>query len=159
MKPSVYLETSFISYLTAWPSSDLVVAAHQLSSRQWWRDRRQEFRLYVSQPVMDEIQSGDVQASDERRRIVTDLEMLAANEDALTLTASLIKHKVLPEQAMVDALHIAIATVHRVDFLLTWNMKHIGNARVRKSVTRMVEDLGYRATIICTSDELTEPAP
>ena len=154
MKPRVYLETTIPSYLTAWPSRDLVRAAHQQITRDWWDRRRAEFELYISQVVLRECQAGDATAAAERLKILQDLPLLEQTEEATRLAQALVDRVPLPERAAVDALHVAIAAVHGVDFLLTSNCTHIANATLRDPIESVCRENGYEPPAICTPDEL-----
>jgi len=154
MKPRVYLETTIPSYLTAWPSRDLVRAAHQQITRDWWDRRRAEFELYISQVVLRECQAGDATAAAERLKILQDLPLLEQTEEATRLAQALVDRVPLPERAAVDALHVAIAAVHGVDYLLTWNCTHIANATLRDPIESVCRENGYEPPAICTPDEL-----
>jgi hypothetical protein len=154
MKPRVYLETTIPSYLTAWPSRDLVRAAHQQITRDWWDRRRAEFELYISQVVLRECQAGDATAAAERLKILQDLPLLEQTEQATRLAQALVERVPLPERAAVDALHVAIAAVHGVDYLLTWNCTHIANATLRDPIESVCLENGYEPPAICTPDEL-----
>ncbi len=154
MKPRVYLETTIPSYLTAWPSRDLVRAAHQQITRDWWDRRRAEFELYISQVVLRECQAGDATAAAERLKILQDLPLLEQTEEATRLAQALVDRVPLPERAAVDALHVAIAVVHGLDFLLTWNCTHIANATLRDPIESVCRENGYEPPAICTPDEL-----
>lgn len=154
MKPRVYIETSVISYLTAWPSRDLIIAANQQITQDWWKSRRQEFELYVSQLVIQEAEQGDEEAARERLGALADIPLLELTEEALTLAQRLIDTQALPHKAVEDALHIAAATVNGVDYLLTWNFKHIANATMRGRVEQVCREEGYEPPIICSPQEL-----
>ena len=154
MKPRVYLETTIPGYLTAWPSRDLVRAAHQQITRDWWDRRRAEFELYISQIVLRECQAGDATAVAERLKILQDLPLLEQTEEATRLAQALVDRVPLPERAAVDALHVAIAAVHGVDYLLTWNCTHIANATLRDLIESVCRENGYEPPAICTPDEL-----
>src|SRR4051794_30416552 len=122
MKPRVYLETTIPSYLTAWPSRDLVRAAHQQITREWWERRRSQFELYIAQVVLRECQAGDPTAASERLEALEGLPLLEQTEEATRLAQALLAQVPLPDRAAVDALHIAVAAVHGMDYLLTWNL-------------------------------------
>lgn len=154
MKPSVYLETSVVSYLTAWLSRDMIVAAHQQLTQDWWRRRRNEFDLFVSQIVVREAEKGDPDAAERRLEVLADIPLVELNEDIFSLAAALKEQGPIPPTSGEDALHIATATVHGMDFLLTWNCTHIANARIRVAVEQLCRARGYRAPVICTPEEL-----
>jgi len=151
---SVYLETTFVSYLVALPARDLVVAAHQQITRDWWNRRRSDFRLVMSQVVLDEISAGDESEVRKRLELVRSIEVLGASPDAETLTAAIVEAGVLPEKAVRDAAHIAVATVHGVEYLLTWNCRHLANAQISRRVGRICSERGFVMPTICTPEEL-----
>jgi len=154
MKPKVYIETSFVSYLTARPSRDLIVAAQQQVSREWRTHRRSRFDLYVSQLVIQEASQGERQAARERLELLKGFKSLALREEALELAESFLNNKALPRKAADDALHIALAAVYGIDYLLTWNCKHMANAEIQKKLARIGFEQGYEVPVICTPYEL-----
>jgi hypothetical protein len=153
---AVYLETTFVSYLVALPARDLVSAAHQQITRDWWQRRRSQFRCVISQIVIDEISAGDESEVIKRLDIVKALEVLTASADAESLTAAIVAAGVLPEKAVRDAAHIAVATVHGVQYLLTWNCRHLANAQISRRVARICSEQGFVMPTICTPEELFE---
>lgn len=155
MKPRVYVETTIISYLTASPSRDLVLAAHQQVTRDWW-SARDTFELYVSQFVVDEVSAGETDAAERRIAAVQDLVLLELTGDATTLAVALIGRGGLPTKARIDALHIALAAVHGMDYLLSWNCAHIANARMRGPIEGICREAGFEPPIICTPIELVK---
>jgi len=151
---SVYLETSFISYLVARPSRDLLVAAHQQVSQDWWANRRSEFDCSISQVVIDEASAGDPVEVQKRLAIVGSLAVLEITEEAEALGQAIMAGGMLPTHAVRDAAHVAVATVHFIDYLLTWNCKHLANAQITRRIAMVCEKLGHRMPIICTPEEL-----
>jgi hypothetical protein len=151
---SVYLETTFISYLVARPSRDLLVAAHQQISQEWWADRRGEFECSVSQVVMDEASDGDPAEVQKRLAIISGLPRLEVTEDAESLTQAIISAGILPPHVVRDAAHVAVAAVHAIDYLLTWNCKHLANAQIARRIGVVCGKLGHRMPVICTPEEL-----
>jgi predicted nucleic acid-binding protein len=149
-----YIETSFISYLTARPSRDLVTAARQQITLEWWRKRRQDFELVTSQLVLDEAGQGDADLARQRLALLEGLGLLRVTPEAETLAHAIILEGVLPGRAFADALHIAVATVHDIDYLVTWNCAHIANAEIMPRVGRTCAAFGYSLSFICTPDEL-----
>lgn len=154
MKLAVYMETSVISYLTARLSGNLVIAAHQQLTQTWWDNEREKYALYVSQLVIQEAAVGDVEAAAKRLNVLDNIPLLELTPEALALAKNFMENKLLPEKAKEDALHIAVATVERIDYLLTWNCRHIANAAIRNLIERRCRDLGYEPPIICTPEEL-----
>jgi hypothetical protein len=151
---SVYLETTFISYLVARPSRDVIVAGHQQTTQDWWTNRRHQFECSISQVVIDEASVGDPGEVQKRTAVIGGLPTLEVTADAESLTKAIMAAGILPPHAFPDAAHVAVATVHAVDFLLTWNCKHLANAQVVRRISLVCESLGYRMPVICTPDEL-----
>jgi len=151
---SVYLETTFISYLASHPSRDLLVAAHQQATRDWWLERRENFECYVSQVVLDEVSAGDPKEAKTRVAIIGDFPVLEATEEAESLAEAIVSSGAIPTHAAGDAAHIAIATVNGMDYLLTWNCKHLANAQIVRRVAAVCNGEGYDMPVICTPEEL-----
>lgn len=153
-KPTVYLETSVISYLTARPSRDLIVAAHQQITHEWWEDDRVGFDLYISLFVQQEAAGGDPQAAQKRFQVVSGLALLDVTDEVGELAAIIMAQTGLPTKAGVDALHMAVAAVNNIDYLLTWNCKHIANAALRPQIEAVCRAGGYKPPVLCTPEEL-----
>ena len=156
MKAKVYIETTVISYLTARPSRDVVIAGHQKITRDWWQTDRDKFGLMASQLVVREASAGDPQAAKERLEQLTTLTLLEVTEEAMTLAQELLTTGAVPEKAAEDALHLAIAVTNGVEYLLTWNCKHLANATMRTKIEDVCRSAGYEPVIICTPEELLE---
>jgi hypothetical protein len=156
MKPKVYVETTVVSYLTALPSRDVIVAAHQQITDEWWRTKRQLFELFASQLVLREAQAGNEGMARRRLDALEEVSLLEVTEDALALAEDLIHQGPLPEKAAEDAIHIAVAVVNGLDYLITWNCKHIANAKMRDKIEQVCRAKGYEPVIICTLEELLE---
>lgn len=154
MKSTVYLETSIISYLTAYQSRDVIVLAHQKISEDWWEHNRQNYALFVSDLVEQEASAGNVLLSKRRLKIIKTLKYLATSEKAVELAETLVKRQAVPDNSVADALHIAIATVEEMNFLLTWNFKHIANAQMQSKIEKVCRDEGFEPVTICTPEEL-----
>ena len=154
MKDKLYIETTVISYLAARRSTDVVVAGHQKTTRNRWRLRRHEFDRYGSQFVLDEAAQGDAIAARRRLRLLRDFPLLAATEAVQHLARRLIRPGGIPREADRDALHIAVAAVHGMDYLLTWNQRHIANAQNRNNLSATCAAEGFELPIICTPEEL-----
>src|SRR5712691_1842848 len=151
---SVYLETTFISYLVARPSRDVIVAGHQQTTQEWWANRRSEFECSVSQVVIDEASVGDPAEVQKRLAILGGLPALDVTETAESLAEAIMAAGLLPPHAGRDAAHVAVAAVHGVDYLLTWNCKHLANAQIARRIAVVCKKLGHRMPIICTPEEL-----
>ena len=154
-KPAVYLETSVVSYSTARPGRDLVVAGRQQITREWFALRAKTYELFVSQLVVREAMGGDEVAARERAAFLKGIPQLAITDAAGDLAAKLVESGAVPRKAAEDALHIAIAAVHGVEYLPTWNCKHIANATMRQAIEGECRDAGYAPPVICTPEELT----
>jgi hypothetical protein len=159
MMERVYIETTFVSYLTARPSRDLIVAGHQQITHDWWDTRRGDYELCVSQLVLQEAGDGDPQAAQERLDVLATMTMLEIKEEAVELAEELVQTGALPAKAGNDALHIAVAAIHRVPYLLTWNCRHMANATMRAQIESVCANKGFKAPIICTPEELMEVKP
>lgn len=154
MKPKVYLETSFIGYLTSWPARDVVVLAHQQLTKEWWETRRSSFELFTSEIVAAEAERGDEVAVRTRREVLASTTRLSASPDAEALVPELLRATGLPAKVFVDMAHVALATVHGMQYLLTWNCRHIANATILRAVARACRERGYEPPVICTPEEL-----
>lgn len=156
MNPRVYVETSVISYLTARPSRDVVIAGHQQVTSDWWAHASNRFDLVASELVVQESSAGDERASQDRLRVLESLTLLETSEESVTLARSMLASGIVPSRAVEDALHIAIAATNGVDYLVTWNCRHIANATIRPRIEAACRAAGYEPPIICTPDELIE---
>jgi hypothetical protein len=156
MKPTVYVETTVPSYLTAWPSRDVVRAGEQQVTRDWW-ERRTEFELRVSSLVLLECGAGDADAAALRLAALDGLPVLAQTKEAETLADTLLREVPLPAKAAADALHIAVAAVNGMAYLLTWNCAHIANATLRPRIEAVCRQSGYEPPVICSPKELVSP--
>lgn len=154
MKPRVYIETTVISYAAARPSNDPVLNGHKESTRQWWAHASEPYELFVSQLVLDEIGRGDPDAAKERLQLVDRMPILMVDEESARLAEQLIRVGAVPAAAAPDAIHIAIAAVNGMDYLATWNCKHIANAHLRSRIESCCESEGFACPIICTPEEL-----
>jgi predicted nucleic acid-binding protein len=155
-KAAIYIETSLVSYLVARPSRDIIVAAHQQLTSDWWDNHSHHYDLFISQVVLDEARAGEKQEAAKRLAAIQDLPLLEINEDVIQLAESLVESNAVPKKAAQDALHIAIACVNGMDYLLTWNCKHIANAKMRSKIDKVCREAGYVPTIICTPEELED---
>jgi hypothetical protein len=156
MKPKVYLETTIISYFAARPSRDIITAAHQQITQEWWEGRRSNFEIYISQIVLQEANEGDKDAVRRRLEMLEAIPEIEVNPEAVALAQVLVSEGLIPQKAAADALHIAIATVQGMDYLLTWNLKHLANATIRNALADACRQHGYEPPVICTPEELLE---
>ena len=156
MKPRVYIETSVISYLTARPSNDFRAMSNQNVTLEWWELERPKFELVISEFVIAEASLGHPEAAQRRLAALLGLVELQATQAVKALGRELITRNALPAVAEIDALHVAIAAVNGIEYLLTWNCTHIANAHTRPKIEATCRALGYEPPIICTPQELTE---
>ncbi len=150
----IYIETSVVSYLTARPSNSLIVAAWQKETIDWWETQKDRFDLYISEVVVEEASRGDPSAVSRRLAALEGIEILRLNKSVVDLSKALIQEGGIPKKALDDALHVAITTVHRIDFLLTWNCRHIDNAEMKPKIRKIIEEQGYLCPEIATPIEL-----
>ncbi len=155
MKPKAYMETTIPSYLTSRPSRDLIIAGHQQITREWWEKHRDAFDIYISQFVVDEAKAGDPGAARERLKVIEDLPLLDVTPKVEILAAGILASGLIPERAAADAAHIAIAAVHGMDFVITWNCVHIANAIIARGVASVCRRHGLECPVICTLEELS----
>ena len=154
MNRSVYIESSVISYLVARPSRDLVIAGHQAVTAEWWDNHRLRYDVFVSPLVVEEISAGDASAAEERLRVIMDIPSVTIAEEAESLASALMASNAVPANSARDALHIAIAATQGMDYLVTWNFKHINNASTRTMVVNVVSRSGLVCPVLCSPEEL-----
>ena len=153
---TVYIETSIIGYLTARSSDVVIFLARQQLPQQWWNDQRTNFDLLTSQLVIDEISAGDPTAAKERIALLDNISLLdVQHPDVQILADHLIANHLLPQKAAADARHVAVSTVFGVEYLLTWNCKHIANAETLPRIYRMLRDFGFEPPLVVTPEEFS----
>jgi predicted nucleic acid-binding protein len=154
VQPSVYLETTVLSYLAADKSTNPPTAVRQEITHRWWQQERHRFRLFVSEAVENECRRGDTRQARKRTLLLQEASLLALDSSIMEFADKLMVPGGLPLGAAADALHIAAATIYRIDYLATWNIRHIANAQLRRITERIIEQNGYPRPIICTPEEL-----
>lgn len=154
MQAVIYLESSVISYLTARPNRDVIISGRQAITIDWWENQRQRFELRISVLVEEEISRGDYKAAQLRLEAVADIPSLIISDEAARIAELLLTKGAIPKGSEEDALHIGIAAAQGVDFLLTWNFKHINNAETREAIIQLVESCGYKCPQLCSPEEL-----
>ncbi len=154
MKRSVYLETSIVSYYTARPSRDLVIAAWQEVTHEIWPMLQTDFDRYISALVIQEASRGDKEAAEKRMNALSEIPVLELTDQARELAKSLITSGAIPTTTKEDALHITVASLNGMEFLLTWNFGHINNAFKKSGIIRVIEDHGLVPPEICSPEEL-----
>ena len=154
---SVYVETTIVGYLTARSSDAVIFLARKQLTRQWWNDQRCNFELYASQLVLDEVSAGDSTAAAERLAYLAEVPLLdILHPDVALLAERLIAEHLLPEKAAADARHVAVATVFGLNYLLTWNCKHIANAVMLPKIYQTLRAAGFEPPLIVTPEEFSE---
>ena len=154
MKQRVYIETTIVSYLAARLSRDIIQATHQKISWDWWNARRMDFNLYASQVVVQEVSAGDPDAARRRLEFMEGVPLLEVNDAVVALAGALIKEGALPAKAGDDALHLALSSVHGMDYLLTWNCRHLANAEMSGTRNSIICGHRFVPPVICTPEEL-----
>lgn len=154
LKKKIYIETSVISFLAGRPSQNLLAAAWQSITTDWWEKRRGLFDLYASVLVLEEAGRGDKEAAQRRLKSLENILLLAMTDSVMELSRKLLEQEALPKKATGDALHIALASVHNIDYLMTWNCRHIDNAETKPIIRSVIISNGYFCPEICTPQEL-----
>lgn len=152
--PRLYLETSVISYYSARPSRDVVTLAHQQLTRDWWQTQLPRYEIFVSDLVYLEAEQGDPGAIRRRKETLDSFGILKTNDSIRALADIYSKRIPLPKKAGADALHLAIASWHSMDYLLTWNCRHIANGYVIRRIAEINLELATVSPTICTPEEL-----
>jgi hypothetical protein len=152
----IYIESTIPSYVVARPARDLLQAARQQLTRDWWEFRRTGHEIFTSQLVLDEIAFGETEMANRRLELMADITLLESTNKAGELTRNIMNSGLLPAKAEGDGAHIALATVHKMDILLTWNCRHIANAFILGRLRRLVESYGHSAPTICTPEEFLQ---
>jgi hypothetical protein len=152
----IYIESTIPSYVVARPARDLLQAARQQLARDWWDLEREQHELFTSQVVLDEIGSGEPAMARRRLELMAQIKLLDLTDDANALTKDILASGVLPGHAGRDAAHIALATVHGMELLLTWNCRHIANAAIQARLRKLAGAAGFALPVICTPEELLE---
>ena len=154
--PSAYIETSVPSYYVARPSENLIQASKQASTRRWWDGGCSGLSLATSLETLDEAKRGDAMMAEARMSLLRELPVLKITSEAVDLAEMLVEAKIIPESVASDAIHIAVAAVHRIDYLVTWNFKHISNPFLRERIRKLLESNGYTMPVMCSPEELLQ---
>lgn len=156
MKPTVYIETTVISYRMAKSSRDLIIAAHQQITHEWWDIALPRFDAFISPIVLEEISKGDADAAKLRLDSVSSFQLLEVLSEVRDLADSYFSAIEIPEKARADSYHLAVAAWHGMDFLISWNCSHIVSGRVKRIVEEINSAKRIRTPIVCTPEELME---
>lgn len=149
----LYIETSIVSYATAWPSRDITIAGIQQQARDWWANERHKFELVTSQVTLDEAGDGDPTAAADQLKLLDGLALIDINADVIALAKRLIEAHTMPEKAAADSVHVAAAALGGVNYLLTLNCRHIANAHELPRIYNLLDQEGYGQLLICTPAE------
>jgi len=155
---TVYLETTVVGAIASRDHKDPIVYARQVSTRRWWANASTRFDLRVSDLVIVECSAGDPTAAAERLQIVDGIDILTPRNEAEMLAEALLAGKAVPETEPRDAAHIALAAIHGINYLVTWNFKHILNPHTQRKIETVCRDAGYLPSTICTPEQLLESA-
>lgn len=158
-KKKVYVETTVVSDVTALPTNDLALVGRQVATREWWKTASDRFDLFVSATVRREAGNGDSDAARRRLDALVALPDLPLNDEVLSLARKLVEAKAVPLKFREDAMHIAFAAVGRMDYLVSWNFRHITNAQMIPKIKKVCADNGYVCPEICTPQMLQEGDP
>ncbi len=156
MKESIYLETTVVSYYTSKPSRDIIALAHQEITRQWWPMAIRRFNLFISEVVIEEAGLGDQEAAKRRLEELKDFPRLELNDKVEEIAKIYMEKLEIPEKSFRDAAHIAVASVHNIDYLATWNCAHLANGEIIKKLMKINKTFGIHTPIVCTPEELME---
>ena len=154
MKESVYIETSVISYYTSRPSRDIIILAHQEITREWWPIAIKRFNVFISQVVVEEISMGDQDAAKRRLEVIKDFPHLELTDKVEEMAKIYMEKLGIPKKSIRDSAHLAIASVHNIDYLVTWNCTHLANAEIIKKLIKINESFGIDTPVICIPEEL-----
>lgn len=156
IKESIYLETTVISYYTSKPSRDIIVLAHQEITRQWWPRALERYNIFISEVVIEEAGFGNPEAAKRRLEELKDFPHLELNDKVEKMAQVYMENLEIPEKSFRDAAHLAVASVHNIDYLVTWNCTHLANGEVIKKLMKINESFGIHTPIVCTPEELME---
>jgi predicted nucleic acid-binding protein len=156
MKPTVYIETSVISYLNSRPSRDLIIAAHQQITQDWWDNSLKHYDAFISSVVIDEISRGNKKAAELRLNSVDLFKILEVTDDVHKLADLYFKNMAGKENVRLDAYHLAFASLYNLDYVVTWNFKHIASGKIKSMIQNINYDRKLKIPILCTPEELTE---
>ncbi len=152
----VYIETSVLSYYTSNTSRDIVIAGHQVSTINFWNKLiANELIPVISALIIKEASQGDIEIAKKRRNAIQGFLVLDISKEAEELSNLLIKNRGIPSESPDDALHIAIASVEKIDFIATWNFKHINNPFTKNKIKEIIENAGYICPVLASPEELS----
>ena len=151
----VYVESSVIGYLTAKPPRDMRRRVRQDITIEWW-EQREKWSLFLSSVVLEEIAAGDSFAAEKRLAAVQGLPVLPDHPRAKALVDALIAGTAIPAKAHADAAHLALAALHGMEYLATWNQTHLDNPDLRNKIAEIVKSHDLSLTLVLTPERLLE---
>jgi hypothetical protein len=154
MKPRIYIETTVPSYLVAHTSRNLRLAADQESTQTWWSKHRHDYDLFISEVVLVEVSRGNAESAAARLAALQGIAVLDNLPAAKILTEQLLAEAIIPPVAAEDAIHLGLAAAHSLDYLLTWNCRHINNPMLRRKIEQACAACGLECPVICSPAEL-----
>ena len=154
MKQKVYIETTVVSYFSGRLSRDVIIVGRQEITREIWPLLTENFDCYISALVREEIERGDPEAASSRLAALKDMATLTTSDEARDLAKAIVESGLVPRRFPEDALHIAIAAMHGLDYVLTWNFKHLNNVQTKVKIADFIDDSGYEPPLVCSPDEL-----
>jgi predicted nucleic acid-binding protein len=159
MKPTVYIETTILGHLTSRLPKDPIIAGNMVATRRWWLKAADRFDLVTAKLVLSEASQGDPEAAADRLRAAANLRIIPPSPAAEAIAALLVARGALPQKARVDAFHVAIAAVNGIEYLATWNCRHLANATMRLKIRDVCQEGGFKVPVICTPLELSQELP
>jgi hypothetical protein len=155
-KRKVYIESSVISYFANRRSTNLIVAAYQEITYEWWETEINKFDCFISQFVIDEISQGDDNAAAARLKVIESFPIVELSDEVKELAYHYLSEINIPRKAQLDAFHIAASVVNGMDYILSWNFHHMANVFIKEKIRKLNMSLGYSTPEICTPEELIE---
>lgn len=156
MKESIYIETSVVSYYVSKPSRDLIVLAHQQITWEWWPKTVKRFDAYISEVVIEKAAAGNKESAEKRLKELKGFSHLELTKRVEKIAQIYMEKLSIPKKALRDAAHLAVASVHNIDYLVTWNCVHLANGEIIKRLLKLNEKLRMKTPVICTPEELIE---
>ena len=155
-KPTVYIESTVISYYANQRSKNLIVAAYQEITADWWENELNKFQPCISQFTIEEISRGDSVAAKKRLNAVRNFSLLDLPDEVFNLARRYLKEVQIPRKSQLDAFHISASVVNRMEYILSWNFHHIANVFVKEKIRKINDQIGIETPVICTPEELIE---
>ncbi len=153
-KPRAYIETTIPSYIIGSDSRDLIILEHQIFTRDWWKVAWNKYALHISETVILEIKAGNPELAEQRIQLIKGLPILSLNECIESLVSKYMEHFHFPDKLLNDMFHVAFATCYQMDYIVTWNCRHIANPFTQRQLDRLNSSLGFQTPLLCTPEQL-----